>query len=575
MVLEYFTFARAKKNKEALEKTNPQTPVLKDEDEQFLSKITSEEAAPSLPSRPTVISGDGKEKEVKSEDLPAEAAAGATQVPPPETAADDDSREETKTEGEEQAQQKSNEENKAEALESDKIPQSKGEEEGEEDNVEEEPKADTEAKTASKEPEEEPADDPPEVAAGDEGSESKDAGTSEGQTTSKDAGGHKQKRTWASYIPNVPAMPNLPAMPALPSMPSIPGRGSSKEKDANNTADSLASAAAAVKAGEGVELNEDGSLHKDEKAKKENEEVSVILDKLNLSAINNRVFSFSKESQEIYEKFTVVLKDIVNGAPTAYDDLEKLLNNSSGELDRMFGNMPPFVKTLVKSLPAKMTSSIGPDLLAMASEKPSLKVSEADVASAAAAPAAESSKDGKKKKSRIPSLKSLVSEQGAAASMLKSILGYLKMRFPAFISGTNVLMSLAVFILLFVFWYCHKRGKEVRLARTSGGEKGSASESEADESTVLEKPEREEEPGSGAAVAEPVESESLPPATVHKSEESAEAEDDGEEEEEADDAEAGAEADPATLKEMPDPAAVTMPVTDEDKEAESANTATA
>ncbi|KAK5016707.1 hypothetical protein LTR39_001937, partial [Cryomyces antarcticus] len=512
-----------------------------------------------------------------------EAAAGATQVPLPETSADEESK--IRTEGEEQVQRESNEENKAEAQaeaqDFDKTPESKGEGESEADSVEDEPKADTEAKTASKEPEEESADDPPEVAAGDEGSESKDAGTSKGETTVKDVEGHKQKRTWASYIPNVPVMPNLPAMPALPSMPSmpsipsIPGRGSSKEKDANNTADSLASAAAAVKAGEGVELNEDGSLHKDEKAKKENEEVSVILDKLNLSAINNRVFSFSKESQEIYEKFTVVLKDIVNGVPTACDDLEKLLNNSSGELDRMFGNMPPFVKTLVKSLPAKMTSSIGPDLLAMASEKPSLKVSEADVASAAEAPAAESSKDGKKKKSRIPNLKSLVSEQGAAASMLKSILGYLKMRFPAFISGTNVLMSLAVFILLFVFWYCHKRGKEARLARTSGGEKGSGSESETDESTILEKPEREEEPGSGAVVAEPVESASVPPATVHKSEERAEVDDnEEEEEEEADDAEAGAEADPATLKEMPDPVAATMPVTDEDKEVESANAAT-
>ncbi|KAK5201432.1 hypothetical protein LTR16_002698, partial [Cryomyces antarcticus] len=190
------------KNKEALEKTNPQTPVLKYEDEQFLSKITSKEAAPSLPSRPTIISGDGKEKEVKSEDLPAEAAAGATQVPLPETSADEGSKEEIRTEGEEQVQRESNEENKAEAQaeaqDSDKTPQSKGEGESEADSVEDEPKADTEAKTVSKEPEEESADDPPEVAAGDEGSESKDAGTSKGETTVKDVEGHKQKRTWAS-----------------------------------------------------------------------------------------------------------------------------------------------------------------------------------------------------------------------------------------------------------------------------------------------------------------------------------------------------------------------------------------
>jgi len=47
--------------------------------------------------------------------------------------------------------------------------------------------------------------------------------------------------------------------------------------------------------------------------------------------------------------------------------------------------------------------------------------------------------------------------------MLRSILNFLKLRFPLAITGTNVLMSLAVFLLLFVFWYCHKRGREVRL----------------------------------------------------------------------------------------------------------------
>ena len=37
------SFARAKKNKEQLEKTNPQNPVLKDEDEKFLNKQISKD----------------------------------------------------------------------------------------------------------------------------------------------------------------------------------------------------------------------------------------------------------------------------------------------------------------------------------------------------------------------------------------------------------------------------------------------------------------------------------------------------------------------------------------------------
>lgn len=112
----------------------------------------------------------------------------------------------------------------------------------------------------------------------------------------------------------------------------------------------------------------------------------------------------------------------------------------------MFGSMPPFLQTLVKSLPARMTSTLGPQILAAASEKagvdaaavPGLKAKRSDGEGEAEA-------TGKKKtKSRMPSLKSLVTEQGSVAMMLRSILNYLKLRFPAFITGTNVLMSLAV-----------------------------------------------------------------------------------------------------------------------------------
>ena len=65
----------------------------------------------------------------------------------------------------------------------------------------------------------------------------------------------------------------------------------------------------------------------------------------------------------------------------------------------------------------------------------------------------------------VPSLRSLVSANGAVPATLRSIIRFLEMRFPFLVGGANVLMSLAVFLLLFVFWYCHKRGKETRRER--------------------------------------------------------------------------------------------------------------
>lgn len=231
-------------------------------------------------------------------------------------------------------------------------------------------------------------------------------------------------------------------------LPVIPGR-SSKSKDKAQAASDLQAAAEALKLGENQETQ-----------KKEQEDLTAILDQLNLSAINNRVFSFSKESQELLEKFKLVLKDLVNGVPTAYDDLEKLLTHSEGQLTKMYESLPPFLQTLVKSLPTKMTASLAPELLAASSEKLQVHAAGLEVP--------ESGKSGGKKrskKSRIPSLKTLISQQGAVATMLRTILNFLKLRFPAFVTGPNVLMSLALFLLLFVFWYCHKRGKETRLEK--------------------------------------------------------------------------------------------------------------
>ncbi|KAH3907554.1 hypothetical protein HBI56_159830 [Parastagonospora nodorum] len=217
-------------------------------------------------------------------------------------------------------------------------------------------------------------------------------------------------------------------------------------KDRSKMADDLQSAAEAAKADE------------QEEQRRENKELTDVLDQLNLSAVNNRVFSFTKESEELLNKFTQVLKDIINGAPTAYNDLEKLFTDYDAQLKKMYGGLPPFLQNMVKSLPAKLTATLGPELLAAGAEKPGFDAKTAGAGT-------------KSKKSKIPglptipSLKSLVTAQGAVATALRSIVNFLKFRFPMLATGTNLIMSLAVFLLLFVFWYCHKRGRETRLEK--------------------------------------------------------------------------------------------------------------
>ena len=125
-----------------------------------------------------------------------------------------------------------------------------------------------------------------------------------------------------------------------------------------------------------------------------------------------------------------------------------------------------------------MTGSLGPEVLAAAAEKQGLNSAYLSTAAAAAG------KMGMKIK--VPNLKDLVTKPGAVAGLLRTIMTFLRTRFPAFM-GMNVLWSLALFgtflslsltppsiplpltlcfpVLLFVFWYCHKRGRETRLEK--------------------------------------------------------------------------------------------------------------
>lgn len=172
-------------------------------------------------------------------------------------------------------------------------------------------------------------------------------------------------------------------------------------------------------------------------AQREEEDMTVVLERLNLAAVNNRVFSISDDTQELLEKFNLVFKDLMNGVPTAYDDLESLLTNGDRQLQKTFNSLPSFLQKLIEKLPETMTKGFAPEMMAAASEratKSGINMNNAGKAAAAA------SKMGFK----TPSLKELVGKPAAITSMLRSIIGYLRARFPAFM-GMNVLWSLALF----------------------------------------------------------------------------------------------------------------------------------
>ncbi|KAL5331764.1 hypothetical protein ACEPPN_001302 [Leptodophora sp. 'Broadleaf-Isolate-01'] len=273
------------------------------------------------------------------------------------------------------------------------------------------------------------------------------------------------------------------------------GKGKEKENEKSAETDGKKHGRFAFLSRVGTKKHKDG-LKPDTKVVTPNEaaaeenDINKVLEDLNLSAINNRAFSISDESQQVLQKFTVVLKDLVNGVPTAYDDLVGLLEDSQGTLAKSYDHLPSFLQKLVTQLPDKLTKNLAPELLAVATEAQAFNSASAAASGGAEAAGGAAGLGAAAMKFLKPtSLKDLVTKPGAVVSMLKAIMNALKLRWPAFM-GTNVLLSLGLFgklllplyptltpistvkivthtrpVLLFVFWYCHKRGREVRLER--------------------------------------------------------------------------------------------------------------
>ncbi|GAO18751.1 hypothetical protein UVI_02040730 [Ustilaginoidea virens] len=162
----------------------------------------------------------------------------------------------------------------------------------------------------------------------------------------------------------------------------------------------------------------------------EKKDLTKVLNRLNLSVKNNKVIS--TDSSAALASFTNVFKDLVNGVPTAYDDLMKIVEDRDGTLAKGFDKLPKSLKKLVMQLPDKITSTLGPELLAAAAASQGIKAETSGGLKGAA------------KKVFVPAnLTQLVTKPGAIVSMLRAIVEVLKTRWPAFI-GMNVIWGVAL-----------------------------------------------------------------------------------------------------------------------------------
>ncbi|CAI4210683.1 unnamed protein product [Parascedosporium putredinis] len=197
---------------------------------------------------------------------------------------------------------------------------------------------------------------------------------------------------------------------------------------------------------------------KDEVAR-EQKDLSRVLRSLGLTTDeDDRALSLTPDVASLAKRFTLVLKDLANGVPTAYGDLVSLIEDRDGLLDRTFEKLPGPLQKLVMQMPDKITASFAPEVLKAAA---AAQGKEVDVKGEGGL------KDAAMSLLTVRGMQEMVTKPGAIAGMLRSIVNALKLRFPAFI-GTNLLWSVSVFLLLFVLWYCYKRGREERLKKESG-----------------------------------------------------------------------------------------------------------
>lgn len=188
----------------------------------------------------------------------------------------------------------------------------------------------------------------------------------------------------------------------------------------------------------GNQLSPEDATNPQTEEQKEANDINRVLDRLNLSAKNNKVINLSNESTDLLSRFTQIFKDLANGVPTAYDDLIKLISDRDGAISKGFEKLPSGLQKLVMQLPDKLTSSIAPEILAAAAKSQGLHFDQK----------AEGGLTEAGKKMFVPqNLLELLTKPGAVVGMLRAIVTALRARWPAFI-GMNVIWSVSLFCKL-------------------------------------------------------------------------------------------------------------------------------
>ncbi|CUA66663.1 Pc13g14100 [Rhizoctonia solani] len=211
---------------------------------------------------------------------------------------------------------------------------------------------------------------------------------------------------------------------------------------------------------------------------KEQRDLAEVLDSLDMQAGQQGIAFTTPDTRALLQQFTQIIKDIITGVPTAYNDLIEFLETSSTQLSKEWNSLPSSFQKLIRSLPL----GIPPDVftaMTAAAAVPAATGEQAANESAPKAPAGLGSKlnpmsmftktnpkTGAKSHTlpRPGQVKDLLGTGGGIATILRSIVTFLKTRFPM-LAGTNALMSMGISILMLLLWYCYKRGKEVRLQK--------------------------------------------------------------------------------------------------------------
>ncbi|CAE6416371.1 unnamed protein product [Rhizoctonia solani] len=210
---------------------------------------------------------------------------------------------------------------------------------------------------------------------------------------------------------------------------------------------------------------------------KEQKELAEVLDSLNMQAGQQGIAFTTPDTRAFLQQFTQIIKDIINGVPTAYNDLIEFLESSSTQLSKEWNSLPSSFQKLIRSLPLGIPPDVFAGMTAAAAASTAGNNSEAEPAPKATAgfgsklnPMSLFTKTNPKtgaKSRTLPGpgqVKDLLGTGGGIATILRSIVTFLKTRFPL-LAGTNALMSMGISILMLLLWYCYKRGKEVRLQK--------------------------------------------------------------------------------------------------------------